>query len=124
MDSPHLDRVLRLKTNSVRGGAIEHVYMRKVAVGEIADAVLQVDLFYEEGDKGEFPPSVHDIEMRGVTCRKSARVLDIRGYPSAPVRDVRLVDCVLENVTQPDVVQNVEGLQFTRVRVNGLSRTE
>ena len=124
MDSPHLDRVLRLKTNSVRGGAIEHVYMRKVAVGEIADAVLQIDLFYEEGDKGGFPPSVHDIEMRDVTCRKSARALDIRGYPSAPVRDVRLVDCVLENVAQSDVIQNVEGLHFTRTRVNGLSRTE
>ena len=33
MDSPRLDRALRIKTNSVRGGTVEGVYMRDVTVG-------------------------------------------------------------------------------------------
>jgi polygalacturonase len=37
MDSPRLDRVLRFKNNAMRGGTIEHVYMRDVPVGEVAD---------------------------------------------------------------------------------------
>jgi polygalacturonase len=119
MDSPNLDRALRLKTNSVRGGFIEHIYMRNVTVGQVADAVLQVDLFYEEGDKGNYPPVVRDIEMRNVTSRKSTYALYLRGYKSDPIRDVRLIDCVFDNVAKPDVVENVEGLSLVSVRVNG-----
>src|ERR687890_2131599 len=49
MDSPQLDRALRLKDNAMRGGVLEHIYMRDVTVGQLADAVLQVDFLYEEG---------------------------------------------------------------------------
>jgi polygalacturonase len=122
MDSPNLDRALRLKTNSVRGGYIEHVYMRNVTVGQVADAVLQIDLFYEEGDKGKYPPVVRDIEMRKVTSQKSVYALYLRGYKSDPIRDVRLIDCTFENVAKPDVIENVEGLDLTSVTVNGSAR--
>ena len=33
MDSPNLDRVIRIKTSSARGGIIENVYVRNVNVG-------------------------------------------------------------------------------------------
>ncbi len=39
MDSPRLDRVLRFKNNAERGGVIEHVAMRNVTVGEVAEAI-------------------------------------------------------------------------------------
>lgn len=119
MDSAKLDRVLRLKTNSVRGGFIEHVRMRNVTVGQVADAVLHIDLSYEEGNAGKYPPVVRDIEMRNVTSRKSKYALYLRGYASAPIRDVRLEACTFDNVAQPDVIENVEGLRLTAVKVNG-----
>ena len=120
MDSPNLDRVLRLKTNSVRGGVIERIRMRKVTVGQVADAVLQIDLYYEEGDKGQFPPVVRDIEMRDVTCGKSNYALYLRGYPSAPIRDIRLEDCRFDNVAKASVLENVDGLAVSNVSVNGI----
>jgi hypothetical protein len=120
MDSPNLDRVLRIKTNSVRGGVIERIRMRNVTVGQVADAVLHVDLFYEEGDKGQFPPVVRDIEMRGVTSVKSNYALYLRGYPSAPIRDIRLEDCRFDNVAKPSVLENVDGLAVSNVSVNGI----
>src|SRR5437667_12888505 len=49
MDSPRLDRVLRFKSNSVRGGTIERVAMRHVTVGQVAEAIVTADFFYEEG---------------------------------------------------------------------------
>ena len=55
MDSPHLDRALRLKNNAVRGGVVEDIYMRDVTVGQVAEAVLTIDFFYEEGDSGSVP---------------------------------------------------------------------
>lgn len=110
MDSPNLDRALRLKTNSVRGGFIENIFMRNVTIGEVADAVLRIDLFYEEGDAGQFPPTVRNIEMRNVTSRKSNYALFLRGYKKAPIRNIRLSRCSFENAARADVIENVEGL--------------
>ena len=123
MDSPQLDRALRIKTNSVRGGIVEHVYMRDVTVGEVAEAVVTINFFYEEGDAGTFPPVVRDVEVRNVTSRKSRHGLLLRGYAHDPIRDVRLVDCTFDNVAKPDIVEHVEGLSFDNVRVNGRSVT-
>ena len=53
MDSPNLDRVLRLKTNSVRGGTIENIYMRNVTAGQVSGAAVDIDLNYEEGNVGQ-----------------------------------------------------------------------
>jgi polygalacturonase len=124
MDSPQLDRALRLKTNSVRGGTIEHVYMRDVTVGQVAEAVVTVNFFYEEGDAGKFPPTVRDVEVRNVTSRKSQYVLLLRGYAHDPVRDVRLVDCTFDNVEKPDVLEAVQDIALTNVRINGTTRNE
>jgi hypothetical protein len=38
------------------------------------------------------------------------------------LRNIRLSDCTFENVAQADVVENVVGLTFDRVTVNGQLR--
>jgi len=119
MDSPHLDRVLRIKTNSVRGGVTEHIYLRNISAGQVAGPAIEIDFQYEEGDKGAYPPVVRDIEVRNLTCHRSRRALSLRGYASSPIRNVSLVDCRFENAAQPDVVEHVEGLTFRGVQENG-----
>ena len=47
MDSPNLERALRIKTNSLRGGLIENIYMRNCEVEEVKQAVFLVNFFYE-----------------------------------------------------------------------------
>lgn len=124
MDSPNLDRVLRVKTNSVRGGFVEHVYMRDVTVGQVAEAVVTVNLFYEEGDSGRFPPTVREIDVRNVTSRRSQYVLLLRGYAHTPMRNIRVADCAFDNVAKEDVIEGVTGLSLTNVRINGTTRNE
>ncbi len=119
MDSPNLDRVLRIKTNSVRGGVIEHVYLRNIEVGQVADAAVLADFFYEEGDTGRDDPVVAHIDVRNLTCRKSKYALYLRGYPRAPVRDITLEQCSFEQVERPDVIENVKNLTLTGVTING-----
>ena len=63
MDSPHLDRALRLKSNARRGGTIENVYLRNVQIGKVSEAVLTIDFLYEEGPNGDFPPTERNIEL-------------------------------------------------------------
>jgi polygalacturonase len=119
MDSPNLERALRVKTNAMRGGRLEHIYARDLTVGELSDAVLQVDFHYEEGERGAFLPVVRDIEMRNVTSRKSAYGLYLRAFSTAPITDVRLQDCDFADVAKGNVVEHVRGLALARVRING-----
>lgn len=121
MDSPNLDRALRLKNNAMRGGTLEHIYMRDVTVGQLADAVLQVDFLYEEGANGNFPPVVRDVELLRVTSKKSNHALYLRGYEKATIDDIRVIDCTFNSVAKPDVIENVTRLVRRNVKVNGVA---
>jgi polygalacturonase len=119
MDSPNLDRILRLKTNAVRGGFIENIYMRNVKAGQVAGPAIDVDLYYEEGPNGKYPPAVRNIDVRNVTCRQCRQGLSIRGYKDAPIRNVRIEQCTFEHTDKPNVVENVVDLVMTGVTING-----
>jgi polygalacturonase len=119
MDSPRLDRALRFKNNAMRGGVIEHVYMRDTTIGQVSDSILSIDLFYEEADKGPFIPVVRDVELRHVTSEKSKFALYIRGFQKSDIRDIRIIDCDFRNVASPSVVEHVTGLSFSDVTING-----
>ena len=124
MDSPRLDRVLRFKNNAMRGGVIEHVYMRDVTVGEVAESVVNADFYYEEGDRGAFTPVLRDVEVRSVTSRKSKYAFYLRGFPRAPLVDLRIADCTFDGVAAPEVVEAVRDLTLANVRINGQLRNE
>jgi polygalacturonase len=119
LDSSHLNQALRFKTNAMRGGTIENVYFRNLQIGEIADAVLQIDFYYEEGPNGPERPVVRNIDIRDVTCKKAKFGLNVRGFANAPIENIHLENCTFEHVAQPDVVENVKGLLRSRVVVNG-----
>jgi polygalacturonase len=121
MDSPRLDRALRLKNNAMRGGVLRDIYMRNVTVGQVSDSVLSIDFYYEEGDKGPFTPVARDIEVRNVTSRKSPYGVYLRGFANAPIENVRVLDCHFEDVAKGNVIENVRGLDFAGTTINGVS---
>jgi len=123
MDSPRLDRVLRLKNNAMRGGVLRDIYMRDVTVGEVADSILSVDFYYEEGDKGGFTPVARDIAVERVTSKKSVYGLYLRGFANAPIENVRVIDCHFEHVAKGNVVEHVRGLALTGTTINGVPAT-
>ena len=124
MDSPNLQRALRLKTNSFRGGSYENVYFTNVTVGQVAEAVIEVDFFYpeyanREGLGGPFQPLVKNVVVERVISQKSKRALYLRGYPDAPLSGVRIAHCSFNNVAENDVIENVKGLDLEDVKRNG-----
>ena len=118
MDSPNLDRALRIKTNSVRGGFVENVYMRNVKIGQVGDAVLRINFHYGEGDAGQFQPRVRNINMENVTSQKSKYGLLIQAYPHAPVIGIHLKNCSFGNVSKPNVLEGARDIQFDNVKIN------
>ena len=119
MDSPNLDRVFRFKDNAIRGGVIEHAYMRNVKCGQVATAAIDVDFHYEEGEKGPFTPVVRDVEVVNLTVKKCANAWSLRGFKNAPISNIRLKNCTFENAAKPAVTENVQGLTLENVTVNG-----
>jgi len=119
MDSPNLDRALRIKTNSVRGGMIENIYMRNITVGQVAEAVVLIDFFYEEGDTGSYVPTVQKLRIQHVKSKGSQYGLFLKGYERSPIDDIFLEDCEFENVKMGNVINNVRDLVMRRVIING-----
>jgi polygalacturonase len=119
MDSPNLERALRFKNNAMRGGVLEHVYMRNVRIGQLADSVVSVDLYYEEGRAGPFVPIVRNVEVRNVTSGRSQYGLYMRAYEGSEISDVRVVDCRFDGVERGNVTEGVRGLQLANVWING-----
>jgi polygalacturonase len=120
MDSPNLERALRIKTNSRRGGVVENIFMRDVRVGEVSDAVIGIYFNYEEGDVGPHTPIVRNIQVVRVTSRKSVYALSLDGYERSPISNVLLEDCTFDGVQKGTLLKHVSGLVMKNVRINGL----
>ena len=119
LDSPNLWTALRFKNNALRGGLLENFYYRNIEVGQVRDAVLTVDFNYEEGEKGPFTPVVRNVVVNRLRSGRSTRTLDLQGFRTAPIYDVRLENCTFNNVAKENIVKNVQGLELSNVRVNG-----
>jgi polygalacturonase len=117
MDSPQLERALRIKSNALRGGVVENIHMRNVRIGQLADAVVTIDCVYENVVEGPHPPIVRNVSVENVTSQSSKYGLHLVGIAASPVRGVRLTDCAFSGVKKEDVVENVEGLVKTNVRI-------
>jgi polygalacturonase len=119
MDSPHLFSAIRIKNNAMRGGLIENIYARNIAVGQVSMAGISIDFFYEEGEAGKFIPVVRNVEVSNLTTRKAGYALFLRGFRHAPIENVQLTDCDFEGVEKKSVIENVQGIAFDDVRING-----
>lgn len=62
---------------------------------------------------------VRNVEVSNLRSGESTRALYLIGYADAPIRDVRLENCVFESASEPNIVENVEGLQLNNVSING-----
>jgi len=108
MSSSNLVCALRLKSNAVRGGVLQNIYMRNVNVGLVKDSVLQIDFLYEEGANGPYQPVARNVEMDHITVARTPRVLNVRGFPAADISGVRICDSTFKQIQKPDTVENAD----------------
>lgn len=119
MDSPNLERALRIKTNSRRGGVIENIYMRNVQVGQVGEAVIGIYFNYEEGDVGRFIPVVRNIYVDHLTSQKSTYALMLDGYKRSPILNIYLEACQFFGVAKDNYLNHVSKLHLKNVYING-----
>ena len=119
MDSPNLQRALRIKTNSIRGGIIENIYLKDINVGTVADAGVRVNFYYGEGDIADFTPIVRNIEVRNMTCEHTKYALRLEGYERSKISDIRLINCSFNNANSNNILSNIQNIGLNNVSING-----
>ena len=124
MDSPNLARALRFKSNARRGGIIEDVFMRKVEIGTLAEAVLTVDFLYETGAEGPYPPVVRNVQLEDITSTSSPRVMYLAGFAGATIDDLRFTNCTFRGLTSNDVIQHAGSIVFRNVTVEPAKKVQ
>jgi polygalacturonase len=118
MSSPNLDRALRIKSNSKRGGIVENIYMRNIKVGEVKDAVIRINMFYAN-ETGDNHPQVRNVFVSNMTSKKSDYAIRIEGEEDFPVENIKIENCSFDNATKENLLKGVEELSLKKVKVNG-----
>lgn len=124
MDSPDLERVVRIKTNSCRGGVIEDIFVRNIKVGQCREAVLKINLVYEQREKcqRDFPPTVRNVYLENVNCEKSKFGVKIEGFDDmCKIFNVEVKDCVWNGVaTDGNSIKGmVDDVRLINLTING-----
>ena len=120
MDSPELDRVLRIKSNAIRGGIIENVYMRNIEVGECKEAIFRVEMKYEKVMEGPHMPEIRNVYLTNVRSNKSRYGVWIDGFEEViSVWNVQVRDCAFNNVDKGNLIVGAEAVSFEQVYING-----
>ena len=116
MDSPNLERAIRLKSNTMRGGYLENLFVRNVKVGQVKDAVVRINLNYDK-DRGDQNPTVKNIFIDGVTSEQSKYPLYFAGLDDSKIRNVVIENCTFKNAQKPSVIENVEEITLRNFRL-------
>ena len=124
MDSPNLDRVVRIKTSNCRGGIIENIYVRNIEVGECREAVVRINLAYEpkENCNRAFDPIVRNVYLENINCQKSQYGIYLHGLDNVTnIDNINLKDCNFNGVTSKGnfMAGLVGSVSLDNVKING-----
>jgi len=122
MDSPNLDRAIRIKSNSRRGGIVENVFVRNLEVGQVKEAVLRINMFYNVygNQTGNFIPQVKNVILENVKVKNGGKFgVWAQGYKELPIENVLLKNVTIDKVGKPFSVENVTNIQFVDTFING-----
>jgi polygalacturonase len=121
MDSPNLDRAIRIKTNSKRGGIIEDVFVRNLEVGTVKECVLKLNMFYNVygSQTGNFIPTIRNINLENVTVKNGGKYsIWAEGYKESPVENITLKNVKIDKVDSLYLLKNVKNINFINTYIN------
>lgn len=118
MSSPNLDRVLRIKTSSRRGGVIQNIYMRDIQVGTYAESAIKVTMFYTP--PGDFMPTVKNITVDNLHVKDGGKYgIWIKTYEESPVKNLTVKNSTINGVEVPLELNYVKNMTLKDVKING-----
>ena len=123
LDSPDLERGLRLKTNMARGGFIENVFARDIEIGNVQLAPIEIDLRYAD-EAGTNPPAVRNIIVDRMRSAHSRHGVYIRGLEQSPLTGVVVRHSTFRGVTNGNVIEGRVDLTLDDVTIEAAKKEE
>lgn len=123
MDSPELDRAIRIKTNTRRGGTIENLFVRNLKIGEVKESVLGIDMFYtiHGNQTGNFIPIIRNIYLENIQVKNGGKYgILIKGLENSPARNIVLKNITIDKTEKKYSIKNVEKIQFINTKIGGV----
>ncbi|MCG3191447.1 MAG: hypothetical protein DIJKHBIC_00675 [Thermoanaerobaculia bacterium] len=114
MSSPDLERGLRIKTNAMRGGVIENVFVRDVTIGQAGNAI-DIDMLYEEGASGSFSPTVRNIRVERMTAGRAVHALFLRALAGSPLRGLLVKDSTFRDLEKGNRIEGTVDIDLENV---------
>ncbi len=122
MDSKELDRALRIKTSSSRGGVIENVFFYNTQVGQYKEAAVRFNMFYEK--PGNHIPTIRNIWVEKLNVSQGGKYAVLSAaYESSPVTNFTMIDCTINGVKEPYKVDQLKNVNLKNVKINGKAYT-
>lgn len=117
MSSPNLDRVLRIKTSSKRGGVIQGIYMRNIDVGTYKESAIKITMFYTP--PGDYMPTIRDIVVKNLHVKNGGKYgIRVHVYEESPVKNLKVINSTIKGVEVPIKVDYVKNFQLDNVTIN------
>lgn len=124
MSSPNLDRAIRIKTNTRRGGTIENIFVKNVEVGQVKEAFLKINTHYAiyDNQEGEHMPVIRNIYLEDINVENGGEYgILIKGREASPVQNVNLTNVHIKNAKTPLKVEFSEPIKFKNTTINDKS---
>lgn len=122
MNSPELDRAIRIKTNTTRGGFVENVYVKDITVGQVKEAVLKINTRYGVYGEPEGPniPEIKNVVLENVKVKNGGKyAILIDGRAENPVSGVVFKNVTIDKVEQDFKIENSEEIKLINTKING-----
>ncbi len=122
MDSPELDRAIRLKTNNVRGGVVDGVYVKNLTVGEVKEAVLHITMNYKDykNRTGNYTPQIRNILLEDVKVKNGGKyAIFADGLENSKIQNITFKNVTIDKVKANFNVKSVENLKLINTKING-----
>lgn len=122
-DSPRLDYAIRFKTNRMRGGVIEKIYIWNSTIKKAKVSLIYADFFYEEGENGSRTPVLQDCYFENIKSPKTASEVAtypmvLKGFTDSKIKNFYLKNIELYGIKHESVLENVENINLENVIVH------
>lgn len=118
---------LRFKTARGRGGVVENIYVKNIAMKDIVHDAIHFDMYYftkspAKNEKLEIPqvteatPRFQNFYISNIVCNGAERGIFVRGLPEMNVKNIVLNDIVLKTGKGAELME-ASGIHLKNVKL-------
>lgn len=115
-----IQRVFRIKTNSMRGGFVRHIGLRNATIEEATGTLINFVTNYGK-EEGPFYPLVEDIHLSDIHCLKSEQAIEFKGTVDMPINNLSLKNISVDVSEEASLFYHVLNMTSENVQIGVVS---